>query len=148
MVRKAALIAAVCGALAACATPYQPSGFAGGFKETKLNADTYEITVGGNGYTSKQRVRDMALLRAAELTIKEGSSNFVVVNGQTSSSYGGTTPIVANRVGNTVTFSGGEDIYRPDSTMIIKIIRSKDDPQYPNSLDAKLIDSQLRPRLT
>lgn len=56
--------------------------------------------------------------------------------------------MTASRVGNTVVFNGGEDTYRPDSDLVIRIIRSKDDPLLPSALDAKLIDSQLRLRLT
>lgn len=71
--------------IAACATPYQADGWSGGFSEIPLSADTYQISVAGNGYTSKATVREMSLLRAAELTRDNGYTHFVVLDSQDSS---------------------------------------------------------------
>jgi hypothetical protein len=67
-------------ALVACATPYQPESFSGGFSEIPLASDTYQISVSGNGYTSKSAVREMSLLRAAELARENGFTHFVVLD--------------------------------------------------------------------
>jgi hypothetical protein len=44
--------------LAGCAvqTPYQPAGFRGGFKETRVDDTTYRIRFSGNGNTSGDQV--------------------------------------------------------------------------------------------
>ena len=83
-------------ALAGCATAYQPMGFSGGFEELKLSQDTYRIRVSGNGYTSTGRAENIALLRAAELTLQDGYERFVILNGGVSQELAGTTDVTVN----------------------------------------------------
>ena len=64
--------------LAACQTPYQPLGFGGGFSETRLASDRAIIYFRGNGYTSMETARKFAFRRAAEFTVENGYSYFVV----------------------------------------------------------------------
>ena len=68
--------------LSGCATPYQDKGFTGGFEETRLDVDVYQIRFSGNGLTGEQRAFDFAFLRAAELTLEAGYSYFVVLDGK------------------------------------------------------------------
>lgn len=95
--------------LSGCATSYQPNGFTGGYSETKLADDMYNITFQGNGYASKERVYDFALLRASDITLensykffsilsqeKETSTDYVNIqnyNTYTKTSYGSTVAI-------------------------------------------------------
>lgn len=69
------LIAAV-----GCATPYQQSGYRGGFTETRLAPDIFAISFAGNSFTSPERVSDFALLRTAELTLNKGDNRFTLLN--------------------------------------------------------------------
>lgn len=62
------------------ATKYQAAGADGGYSELQLAPDMYRIAFQGNIYTSQEQVADMALLRAADLTLAQGASYFVVVN--------------------------------------------------------------------
>jgi hypothetical protein len=83
--RAIALLATL--ALSACATPivYMPasSRSAVGFSEYRIEADRYRVTfTGGNGAPEGQ-VADYALLRAAELTLREGYDWFRVVDRET-----------------------------------------------------------------
>jgi hypothetical protein len=64
--------------LTACATGYKPQGFSGGFSEIPLAADAYQISVKGNGFTSESRVKEMGLLRSAELAKQNGYSYFIL----------------------------------------------------------------------
>lgn len=132
--------------LAACATPYQPMGALGGYSDIQLNADTYQITVAGNGYTSSDRAQKIALLRAADLTLKAGYQRFVVLSGNVSSQYAGNAPVVMNTFGNTVIASGGEAITKPGGNLIIRLVKPTD-PGFATALDANLISAQLRPLL-
>ena len=66
-------------------TPYQPMGFKGGYENTQLDKNVFEVTFSGNGLTSRQRVRDFAMLRSAELTIQNGYKYFISINENTSS---------------------------------------------------------------
>jgi hypothetical protein len=60
--------------VAACATPYQSRGLAGGFSETQLSENMFQVYFRGNGYTREERVDDFALLRSAELAEEHGFS--------------------------------------------------------------------------
>jgi len=64
-------------------TPYQPMGFKGGYENTQLDKNVFEVTFSGNGLTSRQRVRDFAMLRSAELTIQNGYKYFISINENT-----------------------------------------------------------------
>ncbi len=65
-------------ALAGCATPYQRTGLTGGFSETRLLENAFSVSFCGNGYTSRERSTDFALLRCAELTLENGFKFFVI----------------------------------------------------------------------
>lgn len=99
--------------LAGCATPYAANGLLGGFSETQLGDDLWQISFEGNGYTSKKTTIDYTMLRSAELTLQQGYAYFVVVdknafsNGgavlsNTTTNFNGS----AFRAGNTVYGSG------------------------------------------
>jgi len=77
---------AVALALVACetATPYQPlTGSKGGFTEQRIEPDHYMVTFAGNAYTSRQKVENYLLYRAAELTVANGFDGFTVVQNNT-----------------------------------------------------------------
>jgi len=64
------------GMLAACASPYQPLGPAGGYTERKLSEGRFEVEYRGNGYTTEALVRNLFMYRCAELTLKNGYDGF------------------------------------------------------------------------
>ena len=134
-------------ALGACATRYQPEGLTGGYDEIRLNEMTYQITVKGNGYTSSERARDLALLRAADLTLGAGFDRFAVVEGGVDQRQAGFTPGQVNRIGNTIFATPATPIVKPTGSLVIRLVGKKD-PAYAGALDATLIASQLKPRLS
>ena len=67
--------------LSACATTYQKAGVTGGYTETQLDANVYQVDFSGNAYISSQEVADFALLRSAELTLEKGYNYFVIIDG-------------------------------------------------------------------
>jgi hypothetical protein len=67
-------------ALVGCATAYQPQGLTGGFSEIQLEKNVFRISIRGNGYTSLDRAGEMALLRSAELSLKNGFTHFAIVD--------------------------------------------------------------------
>ena len=71
-------------AISGCTT-YQEKGLTGGFTDTQLDDNVWEVTFNGNGYTSAQRVRDFALLRASEIALTNGYSYFAVADDRDSS---------------------------------------------------------------
>jgi hypothetical protein len=96
--RAAAAPLAALSLLAACATatPYQPlnprGGYsAGGYSEQRIDENHYRVMFTGNEFTSRQRVENYLLYRAAELTLQAGYDSFTMV-------AEGTDPRVRTRV--------------------------------------------------
>jgi hypothetical protein len=80
------VIAAIVAGLAACVTPtpYQPAppdGF--GYSETRLDKNKFRVTFRGNSLTKRETVEDYLLYRAAELTLQNGYSHFLVIGRDT-----------------------------------------------------------------
>jgi hypothetical protein len=112
-------------ALVGCASPYKKEGFGGGFDESRLAPNAWKVNFRGNGYTSKGRAEDYALLRSADLTLQSGYNYFVIVGASSDINVvsGWTTPsnsttnFNANRTGNNIsgtsntTNFGGDTIY-------------------------------------
>jgi hypothetical protein len=61
--------------LCACATPYQPKGFAGGYSEERLAPGHYFLSVQVNGYTSPALAEAYWHRRAAEVCAAEGAAD-------------------------------------------------------------------------
>lgn len=86
-VRAAVAPLALAALLGACATatPYQPLGThnaqaSGGYSEQRLEDNRYRVTFSGNEFTSRPRVENYLLYRAAELTSQAGFDGFTMVN--------------------------------------------------------------------
>jgi hypothetical protein len=120
MKRHLTLIAAL-GALtlSACATgprytPYQaavPGKF--GFSEQRIEATRYRIIFEGNSRTTRQRVEDSLLLRAANVTIENGYDWFQIVNRATDpKSYQIRVPSSYSSFGGGFGYNGGFATYR------------------------------------
>jgi hypothetical protein len=87
--------------LASCATSYQPQSFTGGYSEYLTAPDEAVITFHGNGYTSAERVVEMAALRCADVTLAHGYRYFVGISmADLSTNASFTTPGYANTYGN------------------------------------------------
>jgi hypothetical protein len=75
--------------LAGCATPtpYQPlgapTGVRGGFTDQQIERNRFRVTFSGNQFTSRQRVENYLLFRAAELTTQRGFDGFTMVGRDT-----------------------------------------------------------------
>lgn len=63
----------------AVATPYQPSGFTGGYSEAPLSEHSYKVVFGGNGHASAERIWSFWIYRCAELTREKGYAAFAVL---------------------------------------------------------------------
>ncbi len=65
--------------LVACATPYRPQGLVGGgFSESWRGDDKVVVTFNGSTATRPAVAEDMAMLRAADLTLARGYTHFAV----------------------------------------------------------------------
>jgi hypothetical protein len=76
------ILYAVALTLTACATAYKPQkGFAGGYSDTQLDINVFRIAFYSNAYTSAERTEDLALLRSAEITLQNGFTHFILIDG-------------------------------------------------------------------
>eukprot|EP01037_Dinobryon_pediforme_P007611 gene7611-7674_t len=100
--------------LAGCATQYEPKTSSGGYSEVQLNADTFQISVEGNGFTSRDRARNIALLRAADLTLNSGYSRFIIVEKSLSMDTVGKDDTDIYKFNGMTFITGGEPIRKPD----------------------------------
>lgn len=85
---RIAAAAASLAVLAGCttATPYKPLGAPGadgGYASQQLDATHYRVSFIGNTLTSRQRVENFLLYRAAELTLQQGYACFTIVHRDT-----------------------------------------------------------------
>lgn len=146
--------------LSACATGYQPEGVVGGYSELRIGEDLYRVSFEGNGYTDAERAGDLALLRAAEITLSNGASHFAVIDSERSSKRGTfTTPRTSSTTGTFSTFGGtgrysaqtttygGQTftISKPTAKNLILLVR---DPESFNGpvFDAQILSSGIKKR--
>ncbi len=62
-----------------CATPYQPEGSMGGYRELPLlDHDTFLVSFVWTRFTPRDRIQDFLLLRAAEVALAHGAPYFRV----------------------------------------------------------------------
>lgn len=69
--------------LASCATGYHSPSYSGGYTDKILGDGYYSVNFSANGYTSKQRAEDLALLRACELARSGNYKRFDLIGGHT-----------------------------------------------------------------
>ena len=87
--------------LAGCATAYQPKSFSGGFSETQVGENSFDVYFRGNGQTHEERAEDFTLLRSAEVTLAHGYQFFIIVD----SRAGATQSLVTTPATTTTTVS-------------------------------------------
>jgi hypothetical protein len=91
--------------LGGCATAYQPEGFSGGFSETQLDTNIFRVSFRGNGYTRAERAEELALLRSAELTLKNGFTHFAIIDSRSREQLGTyTTPTQSYTTANATAY--------------------------------------------
>jgi hypothetical protein len=87
--KRLAFALATAAVLAGCTTPtpYQPlgapTGVRGGFSEQQIEQNRFRVMFAGNELTSRDRVENYLLFRAAELTVQRGYDGFTLVDRDT-----------------------------------------------------------------
>ena len=158
---RAILASQRCGALLAlvmalsvigCVTPYQPSARRGGYSDLQLAEDVFRVSFNGNGFTHEERVRDLVLLRAAELALERGAASFAVLD-QSAGAHnvlvggGQTTGTLSPNYAGGYYFSGQTSppvmLTRHRAELVIRLVRD-DPPPGATPYSAALIRDQLR----
>ena len=73
--------------LGGCATPYQPNGIRGGYKDTHLHDNVYYVAFGGNAWIDKGTAVQYFHRRAKELCTEKGFANYRVLKESDSSQW-------------------------------------------------------------
>lgn len=151
-----ALIAAI--VLAGCA---QPAGYRvqedvrgirlSGYTDQKVGENEHSVVaIGYAGAvfakgTTEERIAQLALLRAARLTLEQGRQRFVIIHGTSTRQRIGTAHKVAipGAAVPIVVRSDSDARTRPTAVLIIRLIN--DDEAPPDAFDAKAIEAALAP---
>ncbi len=88
-----------------CATPYKRSGFAGGYRDYKIKDNMYTVYFGGNGYTNAEKCNQYAMRRAAEVTLENGYTHFVILDSTYERNYSAVLIIPVSKPEITLTIS-------------------------------------------
>ena len=140
--------------MTSCATPYQSEGFEGGFSETQLDVNVFNVSFRGNSYTPPEQAADYTLLRSAELALMNGYNYFIVIkSGTTTKQSSYTTPTYttgsASGYGNyaygTATTTGGQTYYSSKPTSSNTIVCFKEKPEG-FSFNANFIEKSIKER--
>jgi hypothetical protein len=163
---RRALFLAAALALAACASPsvYAPAARANGpgFSDLRIEQDRHRVTFRGTSADTPAKLNDMALLRAAELTLAQGYDWFQVTNRFAEPGSGGGGPSVSFGVGGTsfggrtatgvgvgvTTPLGGGDGAGTVSAVTLEVRLGRGEkPADPNAYDARQVQSAVRARM-
>lgn len=154
-----AISVSLCLSLVGCATSYHRMGFTGGFEETRDAEDTFTVRFKGNGYTTLERATDLTMLRAAELTIKNGFQYYELIKRDVYSEHSTfTTPGLESTttipVGNgfvsysTYTPPTTYNHYKPRVSATVRMIRKSDFVPSENATkliyDAAILEQSLK----
>ena len=86
--------------LSGCATTYQKQSFTGGYSETQLGENIFQVSFKGNRYTSRERVSDFPSF-VPQRSPSRTDSIFVVVDSEKYSKIGTlTTPTISQTTGS------------------------------------------------
>jgi hypothetical protein len=147
--------------LTGCATPFQKMAFMGGYDDNRLDENVFQVYVRGNGYTTAERVQEIAFLRASQLCQQYGFQYFVIAksDGYVSTSYV-STPTQTQTTGNiqfygnsaygssTSTTYGGQTYAVNRAHLAIIIVCFKDKPDTDaTTFNAQYTYDSLAPKL-
>jgi hypothetical protein len=136
------LMAAGCGP-----TGYTKAGFfagAYGYSDKSVGADEYAVTVTGNESTSRERVANIALLRAAHLAADQGRTHFVIITKSTQQleRYG----VVSLPIPGAFIPVGETQMHEPHAVLIIRLLPNDQAPPA-GAIKAADVIAELGPRL-
>ena len=145
-----------------CATPYQKYGISGGYEDSRLDENTFSISVETNGATKQQTTSNYALYRAAELTVENGFDFFVIVSKGNHSTTGAMTMPGASTSRTTISGYGSTAYARTTTTygpsvvipmsyprvaLVIKAYKGEKPANAPETFDARVVMKYLAPQI-
>lgn len=141
------LLIAVSVGLVGCATAtsYQPLDVfdGGGYTETQLDENVFDVEFSGNGYTGGERARNFTLLRCAELTLQNDYAFFVIIIEEQSSDVSTSTFTTPTTTTYGTTYSATTTT-TSKPTARNKIVMFKEKPDDVFSYNAKFIENSIK----
>lgn len=154
----ALVAAALLAALTGCATPSAgPTGYAKaeaergasyGYRDKALGDDEFSIVATGNRLTTRERVAEIALLRAARIAQEHGRTHFLIQNRKAE-------PLQSTQTQSVTLFIGGVWMWlpvderttmEPMTVLLVRLLPMQ--AEYPsNAVDAAATIEQLTRRL-
>lgn len=138
--------------LSGCGAHHRHRGHRGGYSDMALAHDIYKISFKGKFFTSRDKAQDYALIRCAEVTLREGYRYFIVMNANDyRDQINLRTPATINTYGSS-TYSAGYgnfhavssinpgtvyEINKYESIILIKLLKSN--KNYPFAFEAETI---------
>ncbi len=138
--------------LGGCAASYKAKDVWGGFSETQIKKNVFEVSFKGNSFTTRERVKDFSLLRSAEVALENGYDYFVVIEQtQSRTLFQETTPMgftamssYGGHGGQGRAATGGRKDYvsNPVSDTIVACFNEK--PENVTSYNARQIVNEIK----
>jgi hypothetical protein len=114
-------------------------GFSGGVAAQQMTHNTFRIVARGNGYTGTTRVQDYLMLKAAETTLQNGGTHFLIISASDASSNdqivtGGTsqTHFAGNTAYTTYSPPVVSNVFKPGEDAYIRVLSVPAGQQAPN----------------
>jgi hypothetical protein len=131
--------------LAGCATNYKDAVSVG-----QITSDTYRVSARGNGYTDPVQIQEYTLLKAAELTLQNGGTHFLIVGSNDASTTGtivspgyANSSLIGNSVYTTYTPASAATFIKPGEDAMIRIVPAGT----PGAINAQEIVQYVGPRV-
>jgi hypothetical protein len=120
------------------ATRYGPASqsWKGGYEDSKLQDDSFNVAFSGNGFTSTVRAKNYFMYRCAEITVQNNYDFFILTSGDFVVNY--------SVMGSG---AGASTVSKPQYSGTIKLGKGKRPSNNPNAYDAKQIIKNIGPEI-
>ena len=118
-------------------TPYQSSGFRGGYDDIQLSENKFKVSFSGNNFAGRAKVVDYSLLRSAELCLENNFKYFIIEDRDVSTN----TRIVSFPGSLNVAPSIGT-VSRPSSTITVICFNNKN--KYSEPYKASIVMNSIK----
>lgn len=132
--------------LTGCASTYGPESLlSGGYTESLIQDNIFRVNFKGKASDSIGRVNDFALLRSAEITIQNGYSYFIVIEGGTTIKTGVvSTPAHINMATGMIEGGHVSSYSKPNASIVIQCYKEKPENVSGIIYDATQVRSNIK----
>jgi hypothetical protein len=117
-----------------------------GYSDSAEGGDDYSILVKANSATSDERVAQLALLRAARLTLEKGGNRFQIIHSKALQAQTDITTAVPLGGGGFIPITVGSDENKL-AALVIHVLRPDATPVGPAAIDAQRVVADLGAKL-